>query len=504
MLSRRVFLRASGVAALATGFPGPARASTRWDRLRRALSGPLVLPGEARYPVAKRLAAAQFDSLNPSAIAYCASSRDVQECLRFAAHEGTGFAVRSGGHSFTGWSSGRGLVIDVSGVDSVSVRAGSAGPRTVRIGPGATAVDATAALAPHGLSVASGLCPTVAQGGFVSGGGLGWQTRLVGPASDRVVSARVVLADGRVVRASRHEEPELFWALRGGGGGNFGVVTEFELAPTAVTRVATFSLSWPWDAAQRVIAAWQEWIEHSPPELATGMGVLLNDAATGSAPITVASGAYFGSLEQAEAAVSAFVSAVGVAPIARRVEEMAYDKALMRLFGCADKTTAQCDLVDHNPEATLPRQQYIHHRSRMFSSPWPRSGIEDALAAFDANRRAGQYRWLGMLALGGNANSVPADATAYVHRDASFFSVYSVGLNVPDPNAEERAAATAWVDRGFAAIDPHSTGHTYLNYPDISLPDWRDAYYGANYRRLARAKRHYDPHGLFRLPHAIT
>ncbi|MBM7773142.1 FAD/FMN-containing dehydrogenase [Actinokineospora baliensis] len=499
MPTRRVFLRASAAAALAAGLAGPALATTRWDRLRRTLSGPLVLPGEPQYPIAKRLAAAQFDDLNPSAIAYCASPRDVQECLRFAAHEGTPFAVRSGGHSFTGWSSGRGLVIDVSGLDGVSVRGGS----TVRIGPGATAVDATTALSPHGLAVASGLCPTVAQAGFVSGGGLGWQTRLVGPASDRVRSATVVLADGRIVRASRHEEPDLFWAVRGGGGGNFGVVTEFELTPLRVTRVATFSLSWPWDAAPQVIAAWQQWIDHSPPELATGMGVLLNDAAAGAAPITVASGAYFGSLERAEAAVSEFVAAVGVAPLARRVEEVPYDKALMRLFGCGDKTAAQCDLVDHNPEATLPRQQYIHHRSRMFGSPWPRSGVEDALTAFDANRRAGQYRWLGMLALGGNANAVSADSTAYVHRDASFFSVYSVGLNVPEPNAEERAAATAWVDHGFAAIDPHSTGRTYLNYPDTALSDWRGAYYGSNYRRLARVKRHYDPHGLFRFPHAI-
>ncbi|WP_035307024.1 FAD-binding oxidoreductase [Actinokineospora inagensis] len=500
-MSRRLFLRASGVAAIAVGLPAAAQASpASWDRLRRRLGGSLVLPTDPGYPVAKRLAAAQFDSLNPAAVAYCGSPRDVGECLRFAAHEGVEFAVRSGGHSFLGWSSGPGLVVDVSRLDSVTV----VSPHSVRVGAGATAVDVSVALNPYGLSTPSGLCPTVAQGGFISGGGLGWQTRLHGPASDQVTAARVVLADGRVVRASHRDDPDLLWAVRGGGGGNFGVVTEFELRPAPVTRVASFSLSWPWDLAPKVIAAWQAWIAAQPAELTSGMGVLLNDAAPDKAPITVASGAHFGTLAQAQAAVDEFVAAVGTAPLARRVEDIRYDQALMRLWGCADKTSAQCDLVQHNPEATLPRQQYIHHRSRMFTDVWPSSGIDAALTAFNADRRAGQYRWLGFLALGKNANAIPVDATAYPHRDTSFFSVYSVGLTVADPNAEEVALATAWVDAGFAAVDPHSNGHTYLNYPDPALPDWRNAYYGRNYPRLTRVKRAYDPHGLFRLPQGIT
>ncbi|MFD0488913.1 FAD-binding oxidoreductase [Saccharopolyspora spinosporotrichia] len=483
----------------AGGFAAAVGSPRGWRRLGEELTGRLVLPSDADYDLARQLASAQFDSIRPRAIAYCQTAEDVRTCVRFAQDHDIHATPRSGGHSFTGWSTTEGLVIDVSRLKQVRVE----GDR-VRLGAGGQADDVATALAPHGVSLPAGLCPTVSAGGFITGGGLGWQTRMFGPASDQVVSAEVVLADGRIVRCSDRENADLYWALRGGGGGNFGIVTEFEMAAGTVTRAATFSLSWPFDAAAEVISSWQRWIGAAPERLASGMGVLLRDAEPAAVPKVLVSGAFFGPRAELEELVGALVSEAGSQPLTRTVAEKTYHEALMALYGCAGKTVDQCDLVGHNPEATLPRENYVRHRSRMFNRPWPRSGVDDALAAFDADRRAGQYRWLGLLSLGGNANKPAENATAYVHRDAEFFSVYSLGLNAGHTGEEDRRAGELWVDGGFAAFDPHSNGRTYSNYPDTELPDWRTAYYGRNHPRLAAIKKKYDPHGFFRFPQAVA
>jgi FAD/FMN-containing dehydrogenase len=503
MLDRRSFLGATAALAAATGFTGVARASAPgtandWDRLHRHLSGDVVLPSDAEYEQARKLASAQFDGIRPQAIAYCESEADVALCLRFAQDHDVPTRVRSGGHSFVGWSTGEGLVVDVSRMNHVRTRGGS-----VRLGPGAQAVDVVDALTPHGITVPAGFCPTVCPGGFVTGGGMGWQFRKYGPASDRLRSARVVLADGSRVVASRHEHPDLYWALRGGGGGNFGVVTDFELAPTVEPSVVHFTLNWSWDMADTVLSRWQVWADNTPADLAPRAGLLLDDAKPGAVPKVIVTGVHFGDRAAADALLDALVGLVGVAPVNRNVEELSYDRAMMRQFGCENSSVAQCHLTGANPEALLPRTRFVVHRSRMFNATLPDTGVAALLAAFDADRRAGQYRWLGFLSLGKNANTVPSGATAYVHRDANLFAVYTVGLASPTPAPEEHAAAMAWVGGGFAAMDTHANGRTYVNYPDEALPNWQDAYYGDNYRRLVTVKRKYDPYSFFTFPHGV-
>ncbi|WNV87813.1 FAD-binding oxidoreductase [Umezawaea sp. Da 62-37] len=503
MISRRTLLGAGAAAAsaalvgTAAAAPvGTTTAADAWSGLRRGLAGDLVLPSDPRYDRARRLASAEFDAIRPRAVAQCETEADVSLCLRFAQDRGIPVTTRSGGHSFAGWSTGEGLVVDLSRMDSVRV-----GEHSVRLGPAAQAVDVVSALAPHGVTVPAGFCPTVCPGGFVTGGGMGWQFRKYGPASDRLLSARVVLADGRAVVASAERNPDLLWALRGGGGGNFGIVTDFEMKPTVEPSVVHFTLNWPWDSADTVLNRWQDWAEHTDAALAPRAGLLLDDAAPGAVPRVIVTGVHFGTTAEATAALDELVSLVGSPPTGRVVEHLSYERAMMRQFGCENSSVAQCHLTGANPEALLPRSVFVRHRSRMFADPVPASGVDDLLRAFDADRAAGQYRWLGFLSLGKNANTVPRDATAYVHRDATLFAVYTVGL--ADPTPEARAAGLSWVDGGFAAMDPHSNGRTYVNYPDTSLPDWRDAYYGSNHDRLVRVKRRYDPHGLFRLPHGV-
>ncbi|MEV5546667.1 FAD-binding oxidoreductase [Streptomyces sp. NPDC052309] len=506
MVTRRAVLGAGTGLTLAastvlTGAPPawarPRRTTTGWEQLRAGLRGDLVLPHEAGYDQARQLASAQWDHLRPQAVAYCESAQDVSTCIRFAQDHGLHTAIRSGGHSFTGWSTTEGLVINLTRLNGTRVCG-----TTVRVGPAAQMVDIVTALAPHGLAVPGGFCPTVCPGGFVTGGGHGWQHRKYGPASDRLVSAQVVLADGRVVTASAQENSDLLWALRGGGGGNFGVVTAFDLAPTRVPVATTFTVTWPWDKAPQMLAGYQQWAQAGAPELAPDAVLSLPDATPGNAPVALVTGAYLGPKETLETSLRELAALVGSAPATRQVDELPYDKAMMQRFGCADLTTQQCHTAGAG--AALPRTAYTKNRGRMFSRPLPASGIDDLLTAFDARRRSGQNRYVSLMALGKNANQVAPDATAYVHRDAVFTSVFGIDLTTATPTPEEESAAQDWVDGCFAATDPHSNGRSYVNYPDPKLTDWASAYYGQNLPRLTQVKRHYDPHGFFRFPHALT
>jgi len=262
----------------------PARA-TRWDRLGRHLRGELVTPSDPRYERARVGYWAQFDHVRPGAVAYCETPADVAACLAFCQDADVPAVPRSGGHSLGGYSTTEGLVVDVSRMSRVRTeRTGDA--VTAVVGAGARQVDALLALWDDGVVVPGGMCPTVSLGGFVSGGGFGWLTRKHGMASDHVLAAEVVLADGRVVRCSESAEPELFWALRGAGGGNFGVITEYEMRVRRVPRLVAFHLRWPGDAAADVIAAWQRWVVDGPDELGTGLTVTASGGEPGTVDVT--------------------------------------------------------------------------------------------------------------------------------------------------------------------------------------------------------------------------
>jgi FAD/FMN-containing dehydrogenase len=464
-----------------------------WSRLR--LAGDLVLPADPAYPTAKQLDSGYYDSVNPTAIAYCVSAADVRKCLLFAQDNGISVAVRSGGHSAAGYSTTTGLVVDVSRLDSVVV-----GADTVSLGPGVQSVDAVAALAPHGLSLVTGNGATVCAGGFVQGGGIGLQNRKFGMASDRLVSADVVLASGRLVRCSATCEPDLFWALRGGGGGNFGVVTRFEIAPTNVVDQVSFTLMWTVDHAAAAILAFQQWLAAAPVDLAPNMTII---AQSGAQPVVMVTGAWFGDPAALTAHLDALVSAVGAAPLSRTADALTYQQAMMRMYQCADKTVPQCHRVGDNPDALLPRHAYSAERGRMVSTPLTAAAVDEVLTAFLASPVTGQSRFLNFLGLGGAINRVPRAATAYVHRNAAFYLGFSAGLASFTPSADEVAAVDAWLDQAWPVADRYGNGESYVNFISPKITDWRKAFYGENYARLVRTKRAYDPYSFFRFPQAV-
>ncbi|WP_210592341.1 FAD-binding oxidoreductase [Streptomyces sp. GESEQ-35] len=509
MATRRQVLRGGAVglalAASATlpgpaGFPAAAAPGADWTDLRTRLDGDLLLPSDSGYAQAKQVYFSMYDSSAPAAVAYCASVADIRLCLAFAQQHDVPAVPRSGGHSFGGFSTTSGLVIDVSRLRSVEP-----GTATTVLGPGAQTVDTLSALAPYGQALAGGLHGSVAAGGFVHGGGIGWQSRSFGLACDALVSADVVLADGRPVTCSEDEHPDLFWALRGGGGGNFGIVSRYERRTTAATDMVNFRMSWAWSDVDRVIAAWQEWMPTTPWTLGSRWIVSHLDTAPGGAePAVWVDGSFLGSPGDLAPLLDALAAGVGRAPDSRTSSQFTFLDGMLDWFGCADRTVEQCHTVGYSPEAVMPRGGFILDRSRLFRTGLPRTGISELLSAFTASPRAGQLRFVQALSLGGRANTLDRTATAYVHRDAEFTLNWTVGTTAASPTQEEQDALRAWIDGGFAAVDPHSLGETYQNYIDPALRDWKRSYYAENYERLASVKRAYDPEGFFRFAQAIA
>jgi FAD/FMN-containing dehydrogenase len=499
MISRRKLLGAgAGTLSLLAVDPLPVRAGgPPWERLGRHLRGRLVLPSDPFYATAKQLDLAQFDRVDPRAVAYCVGREDVAVCLKFAQDHALPFSVRSGGHSFGGFSTSRGLVVDVSRLDGVSV-----GRKGVRVGCGAQAVDVLNALAPAGLVLPGGARATVAAGGFVQGGGIGYLSRTLGLACDRVTSARVVLADGTAVTASPGEHDDLYWAVRGGGGGNFGVVTSFTMTPAKLNLVRMAALSWDWDDAADTFDGFCHWLVDAPREIGAAAVAVLGDAAPGSVPFAGLILLSTGSAERLATEVERLTSMTGP-PSDRYTDTIAHRQFMMDTFGCGELAVPQCHRIGATPGGALPRAAFGLVRGRMFAHPMPRSAWHRALAVFDEARIAGQTHKLEVLALGGAASDPHRTDTAYVHRDTLFDANYlSVVYDTP-VSAEASAAARHWVDAGFTAVDPHSNGETYQNFIDPSLPGWQHAYYAENLPRLRTVKDRYDPHRAFRFPQGI-
>ena len=231
-LDRRELLERTAGAAVAASAMG-AIADLAWAappsgralrELERALAGDVVTPTESAYASARLLFNRRFDGVRPRAVAFCANATDVQKAVRWARRYGVRIAARAGGHSYGGYSVGSGLVVDVSRMSRISVDARA---RTATVGAGARLIDVYRELWKHGLTIPGGSCPSVGIAGLALGGGVGFSSRKLGLTCDNVRGLRIVTADGRARNAGARQHADLFWACRGGGGGNFGIVTRF-------------------------------------------------------------------------------------------------------------------------------------------------------------------------------------------------------------------------------------------------------------------------------------
>jgi FAD/FMN-containing dehydrogenase len=481
-----------------TPTPRPAPSAGEWASLAAGLAGQLVRPGDATYETARLLFNRRFDGARPAGVAYCRSEADVQACLAFARRFAVELAVRGGGHSYAGWSTSTGLVLDVSNLSAVAVDQAAG---TAVVGAGARLIDVYAELARHGLALPAGSCPTVGIAGLTLGGGVGVIGRKFGLTCDNLLGARVVAAGGRVLTCDAGHEPDLFWALRGGGGGNFGVVTSFTFRVHPVSSLALFTLDWPWSRAAAMVGAWQTWAPAAPDELWSSC-LLLSSADKRAGPAARVNGAYVGPAADLPRLLRPLTDAAG-APSRRSTGDVPLLDAMLVEAGCSGKTPAACHLADLDPQGTVRRDTFAA-RSDFFTAALPGAAINELVGTVErrqADARLGDGG-IGFDAFGGAINRVAPAATAFVHRGALFSAQYSASWQPADA-ADTVSANAAWLNAAWRAMRPYASGFAYQNYVDPDLADWQRAYYGANLDRLRRVKAAYDPGGLFRFPQGI-
>ena len=465
-----------------------------WTAFGRDLAGQLVRPGDADYATSRLLYDPRFDSLTPAGIAFCANPADVAECLAFVQRHGVAVTPRSGGHSYAGYSSGSGLVIDVTRMNTVS----EVGGGTARVGAGARLVDLYSQLDAYGVTVPGGSCPTVGVAGLALGGGIGVVSRAYGTLSDNIASVQMVTPDGTVRECDADRDSDLFWACRGGGGGNFGVATAFTFTTHQSQEMVLFLLKWPWSQTEQVIRAWQSWAPTAPDELWSNLQALSND--DGSPGIQVG-GTYLGSMSSAQEEIARLVAAVGSTPEGTPFLE-SHAQAMMLEAGCSNLTVAECHLPTQNPQGLLQRESEFA-KSHIFTQPLGSDAIAVIVNAVEQRQAmAGVQGGIAFDALGGAINRVPAADTAFVHRDGLFMAqLTTVWEN--DASLTEITRQENWLRNLHQDLIPYASGQAYQNYLDPELANWQQAYYGANYSRLLQVRGTYDPNGIFRLPQGI-
>jgi FAD/FMN-containing dehydrogenase len=491
-LDRRQLLGHAAL-ALASGsvlgrLAGTAFAATdpRVRELRQLVDGPVLAPGSVSYETERLVYNERFDGIRPLAVVQPLDVADVQAVVRWAQRRGVGVIPRSGGHSYGGYSTGSGVVLDLSRLRGIRLEGG-----TAVVGTGAQLIDVYTALGAKGATIPAGSCPTVGIGGLALGGGVGLAGRLYGTTSDNVQSLRIVTADGRLRTCDEAHNADLFWACRGGGGRNFGIVTDFRLRARHVTQASYFIGSWPWAAGRELIPAWQRWA----PQTADALTTICRLATGGSGPTLQVFGQFIGPEGKIRGLLAPLLAAAP--PASLTTGTSGYLDLMLRWAGCLGRSQAACHLVAEH--GTLNRATFAA-KSDYVGRAFTARAVGELQRRIEARQASPHGSGaLIMDSYGGAIARVPAGATAFVHRTPLCSMQYLAYWGSP----AHGAASLAWI-RGFhRAMRPYVTGGAYQNYVDPELEDWRRAYYGSNYARLVDVKRRYDPDRLFRFRQAI-
>jgi FAD/FMN-containing dehydrogenase len=442
--------------------------STALETLRRDFGGDIIAPGGAEYESASRSVLA---SGSPAYVLRPTSVGDVQAGVRFAAGTGLVLSVRGGGHGFAGFGTNDdGVVIDLRRLANVEIV--DKERHLVRIGGGATWGQVAATLDPYGLAISSGDTKSVGVGGLTLTGGIGWKVRKYGLALDNVVAAEVVTANGLVVHASAEENPELFWAIRGGGG-NFGIVTAFEFVAHATTDVFYGTIAFPASETAGVLQGWADYLRTAPEEL-TSIAYFANPLAGGpEAPVEI---------HVAFDSDDAALAAKAIDPIRHLGTVIDDDVALKRY----------ADILE---EGVIPPPgiQIVTRSAFVDTESVPE--VLQILAEVWASERS---PFIAVRSVGGAVSRVPDDATAYAHRRAELMVVTVTAGPKPAVEAARPALEAVW-----GRVAPHING-AYANFLSSATGDEVAAIYPPDtYKRLASVKRQYDPGNLFAGNHNI-
>jgi len=441
------------------------------EPLQETLRGGVIRPGDPEFDDARTIYNGMIDR-RPAMVVRCANVGDVVRAVKFGRDQGVDTAIRSGGHNGPGLALvDDGLVIDLSPMKGIRVDPVA---RTVRVDAGCTWGDVDHATHAFGLATVSGVISTTGVGGLTLGGGHGYLSRKYGLTIDNLLSADVVLADGRLVHASETENPDLFWALRGGGG-NFGVVTSFEYRLHPVSTVIAGPMFWRLDDLETTLRWYREWLPQADED--TYAFYLTARVPAGDPFPEDIHGekvcgllwCHTGTEEEAEAALQEARAVAepffeGVGPMPYPVLQSAFDG----LYPPGDQWYWKGDFVRELSDEAVA--QHVRFRE----VPTPQSTMH-------------------LYPIDGAVHRVGQEETAWNYRDANW-SMVIAGV---DRDPKNRDAITRWARDYWQALHPHSAGGSYINFMMEEGPDRIRATYGSNYEQLRRIKAKYDPENFF-------
>jgi FAD/FMN-containing dehydrogenase len=452
----------------------------RIDKLKSEIKGQIVMPDDSNYDQVREIWNAMIDR-KPAVIVQCAEADDVSKAILFAKENELEISIRGAGHNIAGNSvCDNGIMIDLSNMKKVLV---DATKRRAYVEPGVTLGDFDEAVQAHGLATPVGINSTTGIAGLTLGGGFGWLTRQYGMTVDNLLSAKIVSADGQKMRISDKEHADLFWAIRGGGG-NFGVVTEFEFQLYSVgPQILAGLIAFPLDEAKQILQQYREFIDTAPEELnvyavlrAAPPLPFLPEEIHGKNIILLAL-FYNGDENKGWKFVESLRSFgnphgehVGVMPYVQW--QKAFDPLLTPGARNYWKSHNFTELSDEMFDTIIEYTEKL---------PTPQCELFVAL-------------------LSGSANRVPAEAMAYSNRKAKFL------LNVHGrwDNKEEDDAGITWARDLFNATAPHESDGVYINFMTEEESNRVATAYGSNYDRLVQIKKRYDPENVFHMNHNIV
>lgn len=480
-MDRREFLTAAALAMPATALLNPlAHLAKTPDiaALRKAVRGTVYTRSTNGFTRARTIYNTRYAGSVPLVVVRAASVADVQATVRWAAEQGVPITARSGGHSYGGYSTVSGGVV----VDMRSLSAVRPSGRTAQIGAGATLMSVYATLAGKGTTIPAGSCPTVGFAGHAQGGGMGLAGRQFGLTLDNVTGVQLVTADGKARNVDRNTNSDLFWAVRGGGGGNFGIATSFNVTTHPVSSASWFFASWPWSEAADVLGAWQTWVPRAPAALTSICSLLSNP---GGSPRVTVLGQYFGTQASLRSVLSPLLRDAPGSSLSIGTAD--YLDLQKRWAGCLGQSVAQCSAFA--PTSFAAKSDYV-------VKAMPTTGRRAAVSALERREGAGSIIFD---SYGGAINRVGTTSTAFVHRNALCGVQY-----ISYFNRSGAGAAAAWLKAAATGLRPYVSGRAYVNYIDPTLAGYETAYYGKNLPRLRSVKKKYDGANLFRFAQQIT
>jgi FAD/FMN-containing dehydrogenase len=393
---------------------------------------------------------------------------------------------RSGGHSYAGYSTCKGVVVDVTRMSGITVNHAAG---TATIGAGARLIDVDQALFQQGVMIPAGSCPSVGIAGLTLGGGHGFSGRKYGLTCDNVRRLTIVTAAGQALLASQTQHPDLYWACRGSGAGQFGVVTSFVFDTHPASDVVTYRATWNWSDAAAVVAAWQVWAPSAPDDLFSMCDLIATDGPGG--PIVASNGQYFGSEAALQSLLQPLLNAA--TPQTMTIRTRSFLNAALDWASCSDVSRCHIGV----PSAEVGRSDFLA-KSDYVAAPLPATGIQVMIQKIEQRQNDPALAGGSILmdAYGGAINRVPKGATAFVHRD-QLFSIQYVA-------ASSAVADADWLRAFRVTMSPYVSGQAYQNYIDPELEHPNIAYYATNLARLRITKARYDQKNVFRFPRSVV